>query len=61
MLDELQTASMVGSPETIRQGLEAFIERTGADELIVAGQIYDHQARKRSYEIAAELAITQAA
>ena len=60
MLEELQTASMVGSPETVRQGLEAFIERTSADELIVAGQIYDHQARKRSYEIAAELAITPA-
>ena len=61
MLDELQTASMVGSPETVRQGLEAFIERTGADELIVAAQIYDHQARRRSYEITSEIAITRAA
>ena len=35
------------------RGLEAFVERTGADELIVASQIYDHAARLRSYEITA--------
>ena len=47
--------SFVGSPETVRAGLEAFIERTGADELMVASAIYDHGARLRSYEILAEL------
>ncbi|GEO14533.1 LLM class flavin-dependent oxidoreductase [Microvirga aerophila] len=45
--------SVVGSPETIRQGLEGFIEQTGADEIIVASAIYDHRARLRSYEILA--------
>jgi luciferase family oxidoreductase group 1 len=47
--------SFVGSPETIRQGLEGFIEQTGADEIIVASAIYDHGARLRSYEILAEV------
>ena len=47
--------SFLGSPETIRQGLERFIEQTGADEIIVASAIYDHRARLRSYEILAEV------
>ena len=46
--------SVVGSPETVRRGLQAFIEQTGADEVIVASQIFDHSARLRSYEIAAQ-------
>ena len=45
--------SIVGSPETVRRGLESFIELTQADELIVAAQIYDHGARLRSFQIVA--------
>jgi luciferase family oxidoreductase group 1 len=47
--------SFVGSRETIRAGLEQFIERTGADELMVACAVFDHAARVRSYEILAEV------
>jgi len=47
--------AFVGSRETVRRGLQAFIEETGADELIVACAIYDHAARLRSYEILAEV------
>jgi luciferase family oxidoreductase group 1 len=47
--------AIVGSRETVRRGLAAFIEETGADELMITAQIYDHQARLRSFEIAAEL------
>ena len=47
--------SFVGSVETVRRGLEGFIQRTGADELMVASAIWDHQARLRSYEILAGL------
>jgi luciferase family oxidoreductase group 1 len=47
------SCSVVGSPETVRQGIGALIERTGADEIIVAAAIYDHPARLRSYEILA--------
>lgn len=49
------TYAFVGSRETVRRGLEAFIEATGADELMVASAIYDHSARLRSYEILAEI------
>jgi luciferase family oxidoreductase group 1 len=47
--------SFVGSRETVRAGLERFIERTGADELMVTSAIFDHAARVRSYEILAEV------
>lgn len=43
--------SFVGSAETVRAGLAAFIAETGADEIMAAAAIYDHDARVRSYEI----------
>ena len=46
--------SFHGSPATVRDKLTAFIARAGADELMITAQIYDHQARLRSYEIAAQ-------
>lgn len=46
--------SAVGAPETVKQWLGAFLERTGVDELILTGQIYDHDARKQSFAIAAD-------
>jgi luciferase family oxidoreductase group 1 len=46
--------SIVGSRQTIRDGLARLIDQTGADELMVAAAIYDHGARLRSYEILAE-------
>jgi len=52
---KMLSRSFVGSPETVRHGLESFIEETGADELIVASAIYDHSARLRSYEILADV------
>jgi luciferase family oxidoreductase group 1 len=45
----------VGDPDAIREQLPGFLEETGADELIVTAQIYEHQARLRSYEILAEV------
>jgi luciferase family oxidoreductase group 1 len=47
--------SFVGSPETVRNGLERFVEETDADELIIATAIHDHTARLRSYELLAQL------
>ncbi|HEY6045121.1 MAG TPA: LLM class flavin-dependent oxidoreductase [Pyrinomonadaceae bacterium] len=47
--------SIVGSRETVRRGLESFVELTNADELMVVCSLYDHAARVRSYEIVAEL------
>jgi luciferase family oxidoreductase group 1 len=53
------SCSVVGSPETVRDGLQQLIEGTAADELIVASAIYDHQARLRSYALLAEVAELQ--
>jgi luciferase family oxidoreductase group 1 len=54
-LREVQSVSMVGSPDTVRKGLTSFVEETHPDEVIVSAQIYDHAARLRSYEILASL------
>jgi luciferase family oxidoreductase group 1 len=53
MLDEALAYAIVGSPETVRNGLAAFSTRTGADELMITAQIFDHAARLQSFEIAA--------
>jgi len=53
MLTEMLSAAVVGSPETVRHGLAAFVARTGADELMVTSQAFEHAARLRSFEIAA--------
>ncbi len=47
--------SFVGSRRTVREALARFVERTGADELMVASAIYDHDARRRSYELLSEV------
>jgi len=55
LLDSVRQSYAIGSIDTVRREMNAFIERTGADELMIAGQIFDHDARLRSYEITAEL------
>lgn len=47
--------SFVGTPETVARGLGPFLEMTRADELIVGGHIFDHAARRYSYELAARV------
>ncbi len=54
-LERALTYSLVGSRETVRRGLQAVVEETRADEIIVTGQIYDHAARLRSFEIVAQV------
>jgi luciferase family oxidoreductase group 1 len=53
MLEQALKCRVVGSPETVRRGIAEFAAATGADELMITGMIFDHAARKRSYEIAA--------
>lgn len=48
--------SVVGDRDAVKARLEQIVQETGADELIATGQIFDHQARLRSYEILAEVA-----
>jgi luciferase family oxidoreductase group 1 len=47
--------AVVGSPDTVRAGLAAFIDETAADEIMVSTMIFDHAARLRSFEIVAEV------
>lgn len=54
-VERMLACSFVGSPQTIRRNLEVFVERTKADELIVASAIFDFNARLRSYEILADV------
>jgi luciferase family oxidoreductase group 1 len=49
------SCSFVGSPDTVREGLEGFIRETGADEVMVASAVYDHRKRLRSYEILSDV------
>jgi alkanesulfonate monooxygenase SsuD/methylene tetrahydromethanopterin reductase-like flavin-dependent oxidoreductase (luciferase family) len=53
LIEETLAYTVVGSAETVRRGLEGIVTKTGADELMLASQIYDHSARLRSYELAA--------
>ncbi len=55
MLAEALSCTAMGAPETVRRQLQGFIARTGADELILTSQTYDHLARLRSFKIAAEV------
>lgn len=55
VLDQALSCSVVGAPETVRQGITDFITRTRPDEIIVTAQIHDHAARVRSFEITAEV------
>ena len=53
LIAQMLSCTVVGAPETVRRGLSAFAERTGADELMLTSQIHDHAARLHSFEIVA--------
>ncbi|CUI07142.1 LLM class flavin-dependent oxidoreductase [Massilia antarctica] len=55
MLDQVLSCSAIGAPQTVARQLQQFIERTGADELMITSQIFDHQARLHSYEIVGQI------
>ena len=54
MLGKALSCSFIGGPDKISREMRAFIDRHQPDEMIFAGQIFDHAARKRSFEIAAD-------
>ena len=55
LLADVLSCSAIGSPSTVDAALKRFIQRTGPDEIMLTSQIYDHSARLRSFEIAAQL------
>lgn len=54
LLRSVLSCSAIGAPAKLRREISAFIARTGADELIVTSQIFDHAKRLRSFELAAQ-------
>ena len=54
-VDHALSYSAVGSAETVERRLQAIIDETEPDELLLAGHFHDHEARLRSFEIAAEV------
>ncbi|MEA3012648.1 MAG: hypothetical protein QOD42_1193 [Sphingomonadales bacterium] len=57
-LDHVLSCSAIGGPAKAHAAIQAFIARTGADELMITSQTFDHDARLRSFEIVAELIST---
>lgn len=55
LLDHVLSCAAVGAPETVARQLRAFIDKTGADELMITSNMFEHKARLRSYEIAAQV------
>jgi luciferase family oxidoreductase group 1 len=55
VINDALGGAIVGSPRTVRRGLDDFVRRTGADELIITANIFDHEKRKRSFAIVAEV------
>jgi luciferase family oxidoreductase group 1 len=54
LLEQVLSCASIGTPEMVQSDLRDFLTRTGADELMITSQIFDHGARLRSFEIAAQ-------
>ena len=54
MIAQALACSAVGSPATVRREIDAFVARTGADELMITSQIWSHADRVRSLELLAD-------
>jgi hypothetical protein len=55
MLDSVLRCAIVGGPTTVAQGLESFIAAHRPDEIMVTAQVFDHAARRKSYDILSEI------
>ena len=50
-VSQMLSRSIVGAPATVSAGIAALVEETGADELIIVSDVYEHAARLRSFEL----------
>lgn len=55
LLDDMLACRAIGAPSSVRAKLDAFLQRTRPDELIVTSQVYDHAARLRSYQLLSDI------
>ena len=54
ILKSVLSVSAIGSRETVRRQVREFVDRTRPDELMVTAQVFDHQARLKSFELLME-------
>ena len=54
LLRSVLSCTAIGTAATVRAGLQEFVARTGADELMITSQMFDHAARKHSYTLTAQ-------
>lgn len=54
-IEHMLACTVVGSPASVREGLQSLLDQTGVDELMVTAQIYDHAARLRSFELVSQV------
>ncbi|MGJ9383396.1 LLM class flavin-dependent oxidoreductase [Salipaludibacillus sp. CF4.18] len=57
VLEKQFGSAMVGTPSIIQEKLQDFQNKTGASEIMINSQIFDHEARLRSFEIVSEVSI----
>jgi luciferase family oxidoreductase group 1 len=55
VLNNILSCAAIGAPPTVKAGVDAFIAKTGADELMIAGAMFDHSARLKSYGLLAQV------
>jgi luciferase family oxidoreductase group 1 len=55
MIDARLADQVMGGPETVRKQLDALIDRTAVDEVMVVTQVFDHADRLKSYDILTSL------
>lgn len=51
--------SIIGSPETVRAGIKALLAETGADELMIVSDVFDHSQRIKSYRLISEAVLAR--
>ena len=54
-VEQMLKYTYIGSKETIQKELAEFIDKTGADEIMIASYLYDHQKRIKSHQLFAEV------
>ena len=55
LIDQALSCAIVGSPASVRQGLQNFIAQIQPDELMITANIYEHAARLKSFELISEV------
>ncbi|HZX71727.1 MAG TPA: LLM class flavin-dependent oxidoreductase [Rhodanobacter sp.] len=53
MVERALACAVVGDPVTVKDGIAAFIARHRPDELMLTANVFEHAARRRSFELAA--------